>query len=265
MRRQSVWSLTMIAAGWCLAGVGTNFTLAGEEKTKVASAEKLVTIEGTLEDSDPKDKKNNGPSKTFTFKLLKGKAYVIDLISEDFDSFLRLEDAAGKELAWDDDSGGDLNSRIRFDPNKDGEYKVIASSLDGKPGKFTLKVGPVVPVKEVIPAAKDVGKTGFTVTAKLVKGGPVDDGKLTKGAPRLVQPVNMQAGKTYTIDLISDDFDAFLRLLDPKGTEVAFDDDSGGDLNSRIVYECKEDGVFRIIMTSLDRQAGEFTLKVQEK
>src|SRR5262249_25659593 len=145
----------------------------------------------------------------------------------------------------------------------DGDYRIVATSLDRKPGKFQLKIEPAKPFVEEIPPAKDVGKDGLKIEGKLVKGGAIDDGRGTKGAPRRGQPRRRKAGKKYTIDLISDDFDAFLRLLDPAGKEVAFDDDSGGDLHARIVYECKEDGVFRIIMTSLDRAPGRFNLKVR--
>jgi hypothetical protein len=265
MKTHWFWTVVLLATSWLVSGMVAGPARAGDDKIKVGNAEKPVTIEGNLDDLDPKDKKTKGPSKTYAFRLLKGKSYVLDLISEDFDAFLRVEDADGKELAWDDDSGGDLNSRIKFDPPKDGNYKLIASSLDGKNGKFQLKIRPGEAVKEIIPAAKEVGNDGFTIKGKLTKDLPGDDGKFTKGAPRLIQPVKMKSGKTYTIDLISDDFDAFLRLLDPAGKEVAFDDDSGGDLNSRIVYECKEDGVFRIIMTTLNRQPGNFTLKVREE
>lgn len=239
--------------------------LAGKGKADAPAVEKPIAIDGVLQESDPMDKKTNGPCKTFPFKLQKGKSYVIDLSSDDFDSFLRIENASGKELAWDDDSGGGLNSRLRFDPPQDGTYTVIACSYDLKPGKFKLQIRPAEPIKDVIPAAREVGKDGFTLEGKLTKDLALDDGRMTKGSPRLLQPVKMQAGKTYTIDLISDDFDAFLRLLNPDGKQVAFDDDSGGDLNARIVYRCEQAGEFRIVMTNLDRRAGAFVLKVREE
>lgn len=52
----------------------------------------------------------------------------------------------------------------------------------------------------------------------------------------------MKAGKVYTIDMVSKDFDSYLRLFDPKGNQLEEDDDSGGDLNSRIVFNCTQDG-----------------------
>src|SRR5262249_14393602 len=58
----------------------------------------------------------------------------------EFDAYLRLEDAAGKELAEDDDSGGNLNARIIFSCTKDGNYKVICTCFSEATGNFTLSV-----------------------------------------------------------------------------------------------------------------------------
>lgn len=259
------WIASCALAICLVTGLGDSLACGGEKEADARTAEMPVSIDGILAEADPPDKKSKGPSKTFAFKLLKSKSYIVDLASDDFDSFLRIEDAGGKELAWDDDMGDGLNSRLRLVPSKDGVYKIVASSLDGKAGKFQLKIRPVEPTQEIIPAAKEVSKDGFALEGKLVVDGPVDSGQQTKGAPRLIQPVKLKAGKTYQIDLISDDFDAFLRLENKDSKELAFDDDSGGDLNSRIVFVCKEDGEYRIIMTSLNRQPGSFVLKVRER
>jgi thiol-disulfide isomerase/thioredoxin len=56
------------------------------------------------------------------------------------DPFLRLEDAKGEQLAFDDDSGGQLNSRIIFKAPADGEYRIIATCYpDPKTGEPTGK------------------------------------------------------------------------------------------------------------------------------
>ena len=51
---------------------------------------------------------------TFTHKMTAAKRYTIDMESSQFDSYLRLEDAKGKAIAEDDDSGGSLNARALF-------------------------------------------------------------------------------------------------------------------------------------------------------
>src|SRR5207249_2038558 len=72
--------------------------------------DKEVKIEDTLSKDDPKDKKVGSYSKVHPLKLEGGKAYVIDMVSTEVDSILRLEDKTGKELAFDDDGGGFPNA-----------------------------------------------------------------------------------------------------------------------------------------------------------
>jgi serine protease Do len=64
----------------------------------------------------------------------------MDMTSKDLDAFLRLEDAAGKELAKDDDGGGGRNARIQFACPATGEYRIIATTFFGGTGRFTLTV-----------------------------------------------------------------------------------------------------------------------------
>ena len=56
-------------------------------------------------------------------------------------SLLRVEDMAGRELARDDDSAGDLNARIAgLRPEKDGIYRIVATSTVLAAGRFTLRI-----------------------------------------------------------------------------------------------------------------------------
>jgi tyrosine-protein phosphatase YwqE len=64
-------------------------------------------------------------------KLTAGKAVVILMNSNQFDTLLRLQDANGKLLAENDDidtANKNTNSRILFIPKEDGVYRVIATS-----------------------------------------------------------------------------------------------------------------------------------------
>src|SRR5206468_3016980 len=71
----------------------------------------------------------NGPCKIHRINFSKGKVYQIDMTSTDFDAYLRIEDAAGRHLAADDDSGGQLNARIIFKAPEDGTYRIIATAF----------------------------------------------------------------------------------------------------------------------------------------
>jgi hypothetical protein len=73
------------------------------------------------------------------------------------------------------------------------------------------------------------------------------------------------AGKRYVIHMSSHEFDAYLRLEDPAGINVAEDDDGGGALNAQIVYTAQQTGSYRIIATSLGRSTGNYTLTVRQQ
>jgi len=70
-----------------------------------------------------------------------GRYYIIDMVkSSKIDPYLYLEGPNAKVVAQDDDSGGNLNARIVYQPTTDGEYRVIATTLSPATGEFTLTV-----------------------------------------------------------------------------------------------------------------------------
>src|SRR5437879_4076034 len=98
---------------------------------KPMPTEPLLKVDGQLTRDDPVDPVlKKGFAKVYPVKLAAGAYYQIDLVSKDFDAYLRLEDGKGKQLAEDDDSGGDLNSRIVYRPGKADTYQVIVTSFD---------------------------------------------------------------------------------------------------------------------------------------
>jgi len=92
------------------------------------------------------------------FRMEAGKTYVIDMIrlangdpNRTFDPYLRIEDAAGtKILAWDDDSGGDLNASITFKADKTEEYRIVATTFGaGMTGRYRLTATAITAVAAV--------------------------------------------------------------------------------------------------------------------
>ncbi len=123
-------------------------------------------VEGKLSPDDAKDKvMTKSPHRAHTVKLIGGKTYQIDLVSQAFDAFLRVEDESGKQLASDDDSGGGLNSRLYFKAPRDGTYRLIATSFDGKAGPYTLTAkaasGASVAAHDAFSAAQNDFQKGF--------------------------------------------------------------------------------------------------------
>ena len=79
------------------------------------------------------------PVQAWAFEARAGQQVTIDLMSEDFDSYLRVV-GPGLSPLTDDDGGNDLDSRLVVTFPQDGEYRIIASSLGGSTGSFTLQV-----------------------------------------------------------------------------------------------------------------------------
>ncbi|MBI1833121.1 MAG: hypothetical protein HYR84_16900, partial [Planctomycetes bacterium] len=74
----------------------------------------------------------------------------------------------------------------------------------------------------------------------------------------------LEQGATYQIDMISDEFDAYLFLVDGAGIVVAKDDNSGGNRNAQIVFTSTRNGSFSIEATSANGiDLGRFTLTVR--
>jgi formylglycine-generating enzyme required for sulfatase activity len=122
---------------------GARALLADEiDKQPVAVPDKVVLeATGTIADDDAKVKvsaRENRPAKRYEVALQAGQQYRITLDSSEIDSFLVLHDKAGKELGFDDGSGGNRNSLLIYQPAADGVYTVYAA-LKGN-GAFALKI-----------------------------------------------------------------------------------------------------------------------------
>ena len=75
-------------------------------------------------------------------------------------------------------------------------------------------------------------------------------------------PIDLATGDVITIRMNSEDFDTLLILLGPDGEEVAFNDDSEGSLNSRIVYTATETGQYTVVARSYAGNGGNYQIQV---
>jgi hypothetical protein len=94
----------------------------------------------STEDSEVKMDGKGFHYREFTSRFLKDRLYRLDLISKEFDAYLYLTLPDGKVLK-DDDSAGDLNSRIYFIPMEDMDCTIKATTFrPGMTGKYRLTV-----------------------------------------------------------------------------------------------------------------------------
>jgi len=98
---------------------------------------KEFQVQGVLTAGDPFDKvRQQMYHVVHTYQMKKGTQYQIDLTSQ-WDNYLRLENAQGVQLAFDDDSGGFPNARIIFVAPADGWYRIIVTSFSPRPADPT--------------------------------------------------------------------------------------------------------------------------------
>jgi hypothetical protein len=128
------------------SGCGSSASTSHPSRAHIPVDPQGMRKEESLTIKDAADKFRPGfYARTYAFKMQAGTQYIIDLRSRDFDAFLRLEDANGKILQEDDDSGGDTgnatDARIIFAAPDTAEYRIVATTfLPGQTGKFTLNV-----------------------------------------------------------------------------------------------------------------------------
>lgn len=190
----------------------------------------------------------DAPESMYSLTVTADASIQITLTSDDFDTYLVLSDEDGNEIATDDDSAGNLNSRISYLFTDDGTYTITATSYSAHHGG-TARTGAYT--LSVIEVQVETIEYGETVSGVFVQDVFSSEYRFTAAA-----------GDSVSIALNSDDFDAYLRLLDSSGTEVTYNDDGGGSLNALIgPFLLTDGGVYTIVASSWGRNStGSYTL-----
>ncbi len=189
---------------------------------------------------------NSNLSARFPLEGVAGEVVSITLRSDDFDSYLILEDPNGFEIATNDDGAGNLNSLIGpFIFPVDGIYTIVATSLSrSDTGAFTLSV-----------ATTDIRPIEYTQTL---------NSRLTDDRLLALYRFRGQSGDVISIRLESNDFDAYLELASGNDPSVVLmsNDDSGGTRNAFIgPFTLPQTGDYIITARALNRvDTGDFTL-----
>ncbi|TVP69498.1 MAG: hypothetical protein EA342_03300 [Leptolyngbya sp. LCM1.Bin17] len=109
-------------------------------------AETLLENQGTITPAEA----------TYTFEGTEGQELTITLESDDFDPVLLLLDSNGEEVAFNDDFGGSLNSKIIVTLPADDTYTVVARSFAGDGGDYDLVVRASTPFELTFATAEDL-------------------------------------------------------------------------------------------------------------
>jgi hypothetical protein len=234
---------------WAMSGmddpVGSYQLAASEAQFCSASTTSVIavgqTVSGSLSETDCFFL-HGGAADGFRLDLPVGQGLQVDLTSASFDALLVVTDPNMNILYWDDDSGDGTNARIlrRFPA---GEYIVWAIGYDpSATGAYQLAV-----TEAEIELCPTVGElqVGQTVQGTLASTDCLMEGYWYTD-PWLLR---VSSRTTLRLDLTSHQFDTFLIVEDEYGEMLAWDDDGGEQLNSRLVYTF-EPGDYRVVATS---------------
>lgn len=202
------------------------------------------TVQGVLEES-PVD---------FSFSATSGDTIFVYLSSDEFDTYISILDSDENELARNDDLALDTNSGIEgFVIPATGNYILRVNSFGGVvginpgSGEFELSLSADGAPSMVVPPPTPTAPP--PQTSNEIEYGDVVESRLNTSAAQYT--FEGSAEDIITITLTSSDFDAYLVLYDADGNEIQSDDDSAGDLNSRIgPFELPSDGTYTIEASS---------------
>jgi hypothetical protein len=198
-----------------------------------------------------------------------GQRLTIDVVSQDFDTYLILIPPRGERLENDDVEGKPRHSVIETDLTEPGSYTVAVTSYQrGETGAYELTLG-TTPGGAAQTAAGAPNRSSGDVEAIAVgetREGRLanDDRRLDSGEYRDLYTFDGQAGEAVVIELASSEFDPYLALIPPEGEQIDNDDADGRQDLSRVELTLRASGRYRVMATSYAAdQTGSYRLTLR--
>lgn len=233
------------------------------------------SVMGLLSDGGPRRAGTTQLYDIYALQLSEGDSVTVSLNSVEGgiqDPYLEIghgTPASFEELAFNDDSGGGLNSRIRFVAPATGTYLVRASVLgEMDSGAYQLRVDRTAPPPPAPPPTPIT--LGQEVQGTLSEADPqIEDDTFDPARRFDAYTFVAEQGQTYVIELSAPEFDTYVYARQAGDGGWMSDDDSGGDLNSRLVYTAEASGPVTVRASSfgpnLEGGPAAYTLKVTRR
>jgi hypothetical protein len=166
----------------------------------------------------------------YEMALKPGQVASVELTTDRFDSALTLFNRRGDVLAANDDRGLELSSRLTHMARDDSKLFLLATSRgQGGGGGYSL-TAKEQPVEEAKWGARNEGNLG---------AGGVD-----------IWRFKLAKDQVAILSAASRVFDVQIQVLDPRGVEVARDDNGGTETNSLLALRGREEGIYTIWVSS---------------
>jgi hypothetical protein len=238
--------------------------------------------------TDPRHPDSDDVVQPWSFEGDAGRTVYIDVVSDDFDTVLYAVGAGLDGVLFIDDSDDGCNSRMSITPSESGRILLLPGAYsDEGAGAFRLRASEDPPALEDNDCdfggtAGDADAASTTSVDSEALAGvssgddrPIelatvvtgtlgtDDEQRASGEPAQAWTLEVRGGEELEITLTAEDFDPMLYVDGPSISPPLMDDDSAGDLDSRITYTPPEDGVLRLVVSSYASGAtGDFELRI---
>ncbi len=212
----------------------------------VAGAQEIIfSTSGSL---GPGDSTNGSGDyqDVYRVRVTAGTTVEVIVASETLDTHIEATLPGGMDVYNDDYQG--YNAGFARAITQTGTLEFYVSSLYGSDeGEYTVVVSELPPPREISLDSATEGTFGKS-------------GGQSRRAHRYILYGN--EGQRVTIELRSDDFDAYLEIEDSTGGQD-YDDDGAGNLNSRLSFLFPEDGYVTITASSIGGdEFGSYVLSV---
>jgi len=195
-------------------------------------------VDGRLTEKSDRNGGDLSFSQGYLIDLEEGDLVIINLESDEFDTYLLLHDNDAGLVMENDDAPGDevTNSQIVFDVPESARYVIIANSLErGETGAYRLRADTMAF------AEPEVREGEFRQKDPRGQGGQAYQSHPIEGKP----------GQWLSITMRSDLLDSMLYLIGPDGSAIAENDDwKEGTLDARILTRIEHEGEYQIITST---------------
>ncbi len=258
-------------AHWMMGAAAAAVTLAlAGGATAQQRIEPNDSVSGRLETRDPVSS-TGGRFDRWRLTAQPGERVVLTMRSPDgsIDPYLQIgrsiPGGGFNELSSDDDGTGTLDSMLDFVAQEGGDYEVRATSFGSDSyGSYTIQ-------RTDYPTSTGGGYDAALTTLPIRATGYLDGSDMVDSDGRIYESHRfvLPQQRVVRIRLESDDMDPYVVLgfIDPASgyTNLFYDDDSGGGLNSEFYYQSVADDVFEVRATSYAPGAtGSYRLYVED-
>jgi hypothetical protein len=188
-----------------------------------------------------------------------GSGVVVDMASEDFDTFLIAQDLQGNWLTTGDDAFGATDSRIFLRIPSSGEAWILANSYSaGSTGSYELAVvdaadAEIPGIPSPSPAAVDTEFSG-----RLTQ----DSEEIYDGTRADTYRVEPEEQTTFQIEMSSSSFASYIMIVDLLGDVVAQASSSGPGDTANLVFDADGGAPFFLLANQVEAATGPYRVRI---